>query len=398
MKKKERKNSRANSTLEYKGKQTVKEVLGQRPARLCLVRKVTPDKVTAPALLDTTAAPPANMLISGDNLAILSSLIERKKAGLLLNGDSTPGARLVYIDPPFSSRQTYKTKKELKAYEDHLSGAEYLEFLRARLILIRELMAENGSIYVHLDWKMAHHIKVIMDEIFGAENFLNDIIWHYGGRGAKAVSGQFSRNHDIILLYRKSKHLFNRLYTTKSINGRGVQRDHEGRPFKTAPRGDYTDASIERLRAEGRIHTTKTGNIRIKYFLEETAEGVVDRKLVGDVWDDIPDAMHMAKTEKSGYPTQKPEALLRRITEASTLPGDLVIDAFSGSGTTLAVAKKLGRAWIGIDSSQVAIETTEERLSKIAASNGYGGKGKRYGKECSRYSLYRAKQADQKKS
>ncbi|MBE9528913.1 MAG: site-specific DNA-methyltransferase [Proteobacteria bacterium] len=390
MKKSESKKNGADSSLEYRGKRAANLVLQHMPARLTLVRKVTP------ALLDATAPPssetPEKMLISGDNLAILSSLIESKNSGTLLNGDSTPGARLVYIDPPFSSLQTYKTKKAQKAYEDHLSGAQYLEFLRTRLILIRELMADNGSIYVHLDWKMAHHIKVVMDELFGAENFLNDIIWHYGGRGAKAVSGQFSRNHDIILLYRKKKHIFNRLYTTRAVEGRTVQRDEEGRPFKTAPRGDYTDASIEKLRAEGRIHTTKTGNIRIKYFLDETAGGVVDRKLVGDVWDDIPDAMHMAKAEKSGYPTQKPEALLRRIIEASTNPGDLVIDAFAGSGTTLVAAEKLGRAWIGIDSSPVAIETAEVRLRDIAASKGYRGKGKkRYASECSQYSLYTAK-------
>ena len=143
------------------------------------------------------------MLISGENLGVLKSLIQIKRSGGLVNSDNTPGVRLIYIDPPFSSNTTYKTKAKKKAYDDNLTGTDFIEFLRTRLILLRELLAENGSIYVHLDWKMSFHIKVILDEVFGSENFLNDIIWNYGGRGAKAVSGQFSRNHDIILLYCK---------------------------------------------------------------------------------------------------------------------------------------------------------------------------------------------------
>jgi hypothetical protein len=342
LKRRDPKNGSGESTLVYDGKSPVKEVLAPGSARLTLVKKVVQGREPAPALLNATAPPvrSENMLISGENIDALHSLIEKKKAGSIVNGDGTPGVRLIYIDPPFSSRQTYRTKKKKRAYEDRLAGADFIEFLRIRLILLRELLAENGSIYVHLDWKMAHHIKVIMDEVFGADNFLNDIIWHYGGRGAKAISSQFSRNHDIILLYRKETHLFNRLYTTKKVlPGSGVQRGADSRPFKTAPRGDYTDASVERLRAEGRVHTTKTGKIRIKYFLDETPEGVVDRKLVGDVWDDIPDAMHLGKSEKTGY---------------------------------------------------VAIETTEERLSAIATSKGYENPKKKYGNVCGPYSVYKA--------
>ncbi len=336
---------------------------------------------------------PSNMLISGENRTALMELIRLKRSGKVVNRDGTHGVRLIYIDPPFSSNTTYKTKSNKKAYEDNLAGIDFIEFLRVRLILLRELLADNGSIYVHLDWKMSFHIKVIMDEVFGPENFLNDIIWHYGGRGAKAISGQFSRNHDVILLYRKDKHIFNKLYTIKEA-GSGFQRDSDGRAFKTAPRGDYTDSSIKRLKAEGRIHTTKTGKTRIKYFLEESPDGVVDKRLVSDVWDDIPDGMHLGKSEKTGYPTQKPEALLKRIIETSTDPGDLVLDAFAGSGTTLVAAEKLGRQWIGIDSGEPAIETTRERLDRVGETERYEEDGKvpkrKYEKECGPYKLYKA--------
>jgi len=158
-------------------------------------------------------------------------------------------------------------------------------------------------------------------------------------------------------------------YGDKRKGKAGFHRDTDGRWFKTAPRGDYTDKSIARLEKEGRIYRTRTGSIRIKYFLKEEGDCLIEEKLIGDVWDDIPDAMHMGSREKTGYPTQKPEALLRRIILASSGPGDIVLDAFAGSGTALLAAQREGRRWIGMDESPLAIETMEKRLIECAVGD-----------------------------
>ncbi|HKJ88312.1 MAG TPA: site-specific DNA-methyltransferase, partial [Gammaproteobacteria bacterium] len=312
------------------------------------------------------------MLIRGDNLPVLARLVEMKAAGLLASTDGSTGARVVYIDPPFSTNLFFRAGKNQPAYDDRITGHEYVEFLRRRLILIRELLSDDGSVFVHLDWKKAHYARVVMDSVFGAENFMNDIVWHYGGRGAKAVSGQFSRNHDNILWYRKSgRCVFNRVYTERRVKkgGGGFRQDPEGRWFKTSPRGDYTDESVAALEKEGRIHRTRNGKIWVKYFLREDGDYLLEDRLVGDVWDDIPDAMHLPRRERTGYPTQKPRALLERIIKASTRPGDLVVDAFCGSGTTAVAAAGLGRRWVAADSGGLAVHTTEKRMM------GMGGVG-----------------------
>ncbi len=308
----------------------------------------------------------SNMLIHGDNLRALEALTAQMKRGRIKNADNTDGVRLIYIDPPFASGQSYRDAKGRLAYGDKRKGDDFIGFISARLTLLRELLSEDGSIYLHLDWRMAHYLKVIMDEVFGAENFLNEIIWSYGGRGAKSVARQFSRNHDTILLYRKKDHIFNPVVVEKKIprSSGGYRLDENGRWFKTAPRGDYTDKSIERLEKEGRIYRTRTGSIRIKYFLREEKGFLIEEKRVGDVWDDIPDAMHMGVEEKTGYPTQKPEALLRRIICASSGPGDIVLDAFAGSGTACLAAQKERRRWIGIDSGALSLETIKSRLER----------------------------------
>ncbi len=380
--------------LVYRGKTPVEEVLSETPGvRLKKVRAY-PESLAGLAW--------ANMLISGDNLGTLKTLLNMKEKGAFEDpSDAAGGAgvRLVYIDPPFSTRLTFKGKTKKTAYTDTLVGAEFVEFLRKRLIFLRELLADDGSIYVHLDWKKAHYVKVVMDEVFGTENFLNDIIWHYGGRGAKAVSRQFSRNHDIILLYRKKDHIFNRTFVDKRVQkkGHGFRQDERGRWFKTAPRGDYTDRSIRELEKAGRVYLTRNGNVRIKYFLKEKGGVLTEQKLVGDVWNDIPDAMHLPESERTGYPTQKPEKLLSRIISASTMPGDIVLDAFSGAGTTLVAAEKLGRRWIGIDSGKLAIDTALERIQKIAASKDLVNPGKRYPNPPAPFVLYRATGASRTK-
>lgn len=376
--------------LIYPGKEPRERVVSDTPcARLKKQR----------AFCRAADAAPENMLIYGDNLPALKALLEMKEAGGLENTDGSRGARLVYIDPPFSTRLVFRGKNDRKAYDDRISGAKFIEFLRKRLILLRELLSADGSIYVHLDWKKAHYVKVVMDEVFGAENFLNDIVWSYGGRGAKHIASQFSRNHDIILWYRKGgSHVFNRIFAEKRMKkgAPGYRMDPDGRWFKTSPRGDYTDASIEGLEKENRVYRTRNGNLRIKYFLRDKGDYIIEDKLIGDVWDDIPDAMHVSGSEKTGYPTQKPEALLDRIIKASSNRGDMVIDAFAGAGTTLCAAEKLGRRWIGIDSGRLSMDTMEKRLLAIEGARVAVSK-EIYGRPCAPFAVYLGEPVEQSK-
>ncbi len=348
--------------LVFSGKETKEEILWRKNA-FCL-------KLSASYPSESSGAW-TNMLIAGDNEQALYALLDIKKKGGIANPDKKSGVRLIYIDPPFSTGLRFRTKANIPAYDDVLKGVEFVRFIRKRLVILWELLAEDGSIFVHLDWKIAHYAKVVMDEVYGVENFLNDIIWGYGGRGAKATSSQFSRNHDIILWYQKKAHIFNRQFAEKRFlkGENGSRKDMAGRWFKTAPRGDYTDESIEALKRQGRIHITKNNKIRIKYFFREYGDYLIEETPIGDVWDDIPDAMHLSKAEKTGYPTQKPEALLERIIKTSTLPGDIVLDAFAGSGTTLVAAERLERRWIGIDSSGLAIRTARQRVLNISGAN-----------------------------
>jgi len=337
-----------------------------------------------------------NLLVWGDNKLIMSSFLKQGWAGKI---------NLIYIDPPFFTGADFSIKTKVgaepvekepsiieeRAYTDIWSGgiASYLKYMYDRLILMRELLAEDGSIYVHLDWHVGHYVKVMMDQpdLFGYQNFRNMLVWFYGGRGAKAISGQFPRNYDILLVYSKvPSSSLNKVYTTLKVpisqaSRYGFKKDERGRWFKTAPRGDYTDESIEQLEKEDRIYVTRDGNIRIKYFLEEESGFVLEKKLVGDVWDDIPDMMHAPKEERLDFDTQKPEALLERIVLASSKHGDIVADFFCGSGTTGAVAEKLGRRWLMCDLSKFAIHTTRKRLLNIHNSKDLqGNEGKTYGK------------------
>ncbi len=327
-----------------------------------------------------------NRLIQGDNLFAMQALLAGDPATGL------PSMRgkidLIYIDPPFDSKADYRTKINLPngdieqkptvleqfAYSDAWADGtvSYLKMLYPRLVLMRELLSDKGSIYVHCDWHAGHYLKIIMDNVFGKENFINEIIWSYGGRGAKSIANSFPRNHDTIFYYRKNYSLgiFNRLFEERKYKiGSGenpFKQDSDGRWFKTAPKGDYTDESIERLRLENRIYTSANGNIRIKYFLRSDDKYVYEDNIVlGDVWADIADAMHMSKNEKLDYGTQKPEALLERIIKASSNENSIVADFFGGSGTTAAVAEKLGRRWITSDLGKPACMIMRKRLIDI---------------------------------
>ncbi|VAW36528.1 Type III restriction-modification system methylation subunit [hydrothermal vent metagenome] len=316
------------------------------------------------------AVPPATgRLIRGDNLCAVEALL-REGPG--------KNAELIYIDPPFLSKADYTHKITIqghtinrRAYGDRWSREGYLDMLAPRLALMRELLTDTGKLFVHCDWRASGLIRILLDEVFGHGNFINEIVWHYGGRGAKATSGQFARNHDTILVYGRSpKARLNKIYTErllseKEARANGIRKDPDGRYFKTAPRGDYTDESIRRLEKEGRIHRTRSGKVRIKYFLEARGDKVVEQRPVGDVWIDIPDAMHSPLKERTDYGTQKPVALLKRIIESATVAGDLVCDLFGGSGTTAVAAASLGRRWISVEAGGAGTQVAKNRLAEI---------------------------------
>jgi site-specific DNA-methyltransferase (adenine-specific)/adenine-specific DNA-methyltransferase len=180
-----------------------------------------------------------NKLIFGDNLQVMKHLLKLKRAGALCNADGTAGVRLIYIDPPFATKQDFQGADQQKAYQDKISGARFIEFLRKRLILMRELLTPDGSIYVHLDWKKVHYIKIIMDEIFGAHNFRNELIWHYPGREMH-INTKFNAKHETILFYARSSVTsinmtnvaipYDRAERLKSLR-RKVHRDESGREW-----------------------------------------------------------------------------------------------------------------------------------------------------------------------
>ena len=150
-----------------------------------------------------------NMLIFGDNLQIMRTLLDQKRAGTLCNSDGTSGVRLIYIDPPFATKHDFKGSQDQKAYQDRIAGAKFLEFLRKRLLLLKYLLSDNGSIYVHLDWKKSHYIKILLDEMFQEIGFRNEIVWHYSGWN-KHLKSNFNRRWESVLFYSNRKdHLFN---------------------------------------------------------------------------------------------------------------------------------------------------------------------------------------------
>jgi len=302
-----------------------------------------------------------NMLIFGDNLQVLKTLLQMKQEGKLKNADGTPGVRLVYIDPPFATKQEFRGSQDQKAYQDKLAGAKFLEFLRKRLVILRELLSEDGSIYVHLDWKKGHYVKTIMDEVFGEQNFRNEIVWYYTNKIPDTRKALFTNSTDMILFYaRTDNNLFHPLTEPRHV------------PIKVSKMKKVEGKKIYEKDEEGK-----------GIYIERT-ERVVD-----NVWNL---ALLHAQPEITGYPTQKPEALLERIIKASSNPGDLVLDCFAGSGTTLAVAEKLGRRWIGVDCGKLAIYTMQKRLLNIAESKDLEDpqKKKKYGKQCKPFTLYNA--------
>lgn len=273
-----------------------------------------------------------NKIFWGDNLQVMSHLMKEYRGKI----------DLIYIDPPFDSKADYKKKIKLKGqsvesdqstFEEKQYGDiwndEYLQFMYERLILCRELLSDTGSIYLHCDWHKSHHLRMLMDEVFGADHFLNEVVWQYymGGKGTK----EFAKKHDNILVYVKNK-------SSYKFNKFNIKRYYDFKP-------SLIDESAN----------AQSGKDEIGYW------GMV---ACPDVWQ-IKGVFNMG-SEYCNYPTQKPEALIERILTASTDKDDIVFDCFMGSGTTQAVAMKLGRRFIGADINLGAIQTTTKRLINVA--------------------------------
>jgi DNA modification methylase len=347
----------------------------------------------------------SDMLVFGDNLQVLRQLINLKQQGLLRNPDGTDGVRVCYIDPPFASQQEFSGSRNERAYLDNVAGAEFVEHLRRRLVLVRELLTNDGSLFVHLDTRKVHYIKVILDEIFGEGNFRNEIVW----KRTSAHSGakRFAPVHDVILFYSKSPHYkwkqsfdplpqetidqwynnvdgitgerFNRADLTakgvrKGPSGsewRGINPTLKGRHWAIPSfvgdlvAGLDTLEALDALDNAGRIFWPQRagGTPMLKRFLRE-APGIPALDVITDIR-----PLNNVNAERVGYPTQKPVELIQRMIEATSDAGDIVLDAFLGSGTTAVAAQTLDqpRRWIGIDSGKFAIYVTQARLLKLSS-------------------------------
>lgn len=324
-----------------------------------------------------------NIIAFGDNYESLQAMLDRGLAGKV---------RLIYIDPPYGTKQDFtfsgdrfSTISRMSggkiAYNDHLTGEEYINFMSSRLILMKELLAEDGSIYVHIDSKMGHYLKVLMDKVFGDKNFINDIT------RIKCNPKNFSRQgfgnvKDMVLFYGKTKnYVWNeprqkinieendkrfklvdkkgRRYTTTPIHAPGETKNGAtgkewmgmlpppGRHWRYAP------GKLDELNAAGLIEWSSTGNPRKKIYADDVMQAGTKMQ---DIW--------MYKDpQKPKYPTEKNIDMLKMIVSTSSNEGDIVMDCFAGSGTTLVAAQELNRNFIGMDSSKQSIEICKQRLT-----------------------------------
>ncbi len=301
-----------------------------------------------------------NRLVYGDNLLSLAALLGGDDFGGSLRGK----VDLIYIDPPYDSKADYRTKVKLLsgdveqkptvieqyAYGDTWSEgtSSYIAMLVPRLILMKELLSDKGSIFVHLDWHVGHYIKIVLDEIFGKENFRNEIIWHYSGWNKK-LKTSFEKRHDTIFFYGKSDEQFFESYFEKWESKEEYVKKRKQKVLKDEDGKEY-------------VLSDAGGGQRIRRYLDDVMkEGVV----VDDVWN--MDKLNNSAKESVGYATQKTEELLERIILAASPENGIVADFFGGSGTTAAVAEKLGRRWITTDLGKPACMVMRKRLIDMDA-------------------------------
>ncbi|MFN8496053.1 MAG: site-specific DNA-methyltransferase [Caldilineaceae bacterium] len=349
--------------------------------------------------------PPAlcrNHLFYGDNLATLTYLLANGYRGQV---------KLIYIDPPYASGVKWQRKVRLRGpkaptmqtsadhvfaaqeqYNDQWSDNEYLQFMYERLPLLRDLLADDGALWLHCDHRKVHPLHILLEEVFGPDNYLNTITWRSQvARGAKVNAFYFPFSAHYIEIFAKNRRtppVWNppkkQLVLTEAEAAREFLHDEQGF-FRTSDPGTYSFARLKAFHAEQRlyapfggtivvdeatqrVYASNGGNIGVKYYLTKLANGkwAVERS-IDNLWDDIP-GLGTTPGEDLGYPTQKTVALLDRIVRTSTNPGDLVLDCFMGSGTTLAVAQQLGRRWIGCDNNAGAVRTTRRRLQALQTS------------------------------
>jgi len=317
-----------------------------------------------------------NKFFFGDNLEVLLYLLHSGYKGKI---------NLIYIDPPFATSSDFVNRKQKRAYHDSLVGGEYIEFLRERLILMRELLSEKGSIYLHLDNNMAFNMKIIMDEIFGESNFrafitrkkcstknytkntygnISDYIMFY----SKTPNYTWNRPYDpwdfnhMIEQYPCVDEKTGRRYKKVPVHAPGIRNGETGKEWHgmMPPAGkhwQYTPSKLDEMDAAGEIYWSPTGNPRRKVFCDPE-KGVP----IQDIWLNYRDSINQAD-KTTGYPTEKNASMLKMIVEASSNKGDLVLDCFAGSGTTLDAAFETGRYWIGADNSIESLKAIMKRFT-----------------------------------
>ncbi|MFH1718385.1 MAG: DNA methyltransferase [Planctomycetota bacterium] len=343
-----------------------------------MARKATNPKKSAQAAGKPSSLVDTRVIYCGDNLEQLRKFPDQC-------------VDLIYIDPPFNSNRNYEVfwgeTKERRSFEDrHASTQAYIDFMRPRCVELHRVLKKTGSFYYHCDWHASHYVKVMLDQIFGENQFVNEIIWQR--TSAHNDPGQYGRVHDTIFYYGKGdKRRWNQLYDSideSFFGAHDFETDADGRKYRkrdlTAPahggssgqyewnglrppKGrmwSYTEENMHQLEKEGRIVYTKTGMPRLKIYVEDL-KGVPLQSVWAraDLW------LNSASRERLGYPTQKPLALLDRMIKASSNPNDIVLDAFCGCGTALVAAENLGRQWIGIDVSPTACRVMAKRLRDV---------------------------------
>ncbi len=363
-------------TLEYAGKRSKAAILAEAHAGIGAA-----PLQTVRCLGETKNGEWKNLIVQGDNLQFLKTCY--RNVDPLIKGKVKGKVKLICIDPPFATKSEFSGSEGERSYADKVDTAEFIEALRERLIYQRELLADDGSIYVHLDQKMNHYVKIMMDEIFDKDHFRNEIVWRRGPQKSHGLG--YGRNADKILFYtRGNDYCWNKqvgelsdeyLKSFKEDDkGKYVTTPlHSGKPAKNVPawrgiippsgRGwAYKIEMLEEFDRQGIVEWSKSGIPRLKRYLDD-----IEGAAIQELWVDIKPLLTKT-TEHTSYPTQKPEALLERIIRASSNPGDLVMDIFGGSGTTAAVAEKLGRRWITCDFGKHAIYTMQKRLLRIGES------------------------------
>jgi DNA modification methylase len=384
--------------LSWPGKRTPAQV---EPARFLLIETFEPRRFAAvnaaghPAPPTETVEQPYSALYHGDNLSSLAYLLDQGFGGAI---------RLIYADPPYDSGVDWTRKVRLRGpktpgvdpvvmqqmqYADRWTDGAYLQFIYDRLPLLRMLLADNGSLWLHCDHRHAHHLRCLLDEVFGAENYLNTITWRsQTARGAKRHAFYFPNSAHTILVYARNRAAptcwnaaHRHIELTERQAAADFMRDERGF-FRTSDPGAYTFESLKRLAGEGRLYApfggdvvvdeaqrrvfaSNGGNLGVKYHLTALGDGRyrVERG-VDNIWDDIP-GLGTKPGEDLGYPTQKTEMLLERVLATGSRSDDWVLDPFCGSGTTPAVAARLGRRWIACDANYGAIQTTVRRLQAV---------------------------------